>query len=318
MSVENKNKPHQSIPQFSLYGEDTTPANAEFVHIEFIATRSRLYDWHIGRHTHTGLFQVLFLLSGHVSAEIDGTIRECDGPVAITIHPSVVHAFSFSEEAEGFVLTVDQHLIFSNDPRDQDAGYSDLFSSLFVQPLTIDLSATPDILERLTALLNQLLAESAWPLAGHTMMLEWLSRSALLLLARTHADHAAADRNGRRDFELFSRFRSLVEIHYKAQWQISDYASHLHVTPSRLNRLCLKLSGESAFDMTQQRLILEACRKLTYLSSTIASIAYELGFQDPAYFSRLFKRQTGMTPKAYRDKSGTDSTTTAHSIPPGF
>lgn len=317
MRTDNKSKQLQSIPQFSLYGEELTPANAEFVHIEFIATRSRLYDWHIGRHTHSGLFQVLFLLSGHVSAEIDGTIHECDGPVAITIHPSVVHGFTFSQEAQGYVLTVDQHLIFSNESRHQQAGYSDLFSSLFVQPLTIDLGTTPMILERLEALLGQLLAESAWPLTGHTLMLEWLSHSALLLLARIHADHAAADRNGRHDFELFSRFRSLVEIHYKEQLQVNDYATRLHVTPSRLNRLCLKLSGESAFDMTQQRLILEACRKLTYLSSSVASIAYELGFQDPAYFSRLFKRHTGTTPKLYRQKSATDNPTAVHSTPLG-
>jgi AraC family transcriptional activator of pobA len=316
MTTDNKNKQHQSIPQFSLYGEDLQPPNAEFVHIEFIATRSRLYDWHIGRHTHSGLFQVLFLLSGHVSAEIDGTVHECDGPVAITIHPSVIHGFTFSAEAQGFVLTVDQHLIFSNDTRHQDASYSDIFASLFVQPLTIDLTPAPAIRARLEALLEQLLAESAWPLAGHTLMLEWLARSALLLLVRAHADHTAADRNGRHDFELFSRFRSLVETHYKAQLPVNDYAARLFVTPSRLNRLCLKLSGESAFDMTQQRLILEACRKLTYLSSSIASIAYELGFQDPAYFSRLFKRHTGQTPKAFREKSTASSPIAAHSAQP--
>ena len=43
-----------------------------------------------------------------------------------------------------------------------------------------------------------------------------------------------------------------------------------------------------------------ACRKLTYVPASIASIAYELGFQDPAYFSRLFKKRVGVTPKAFR------------------
>jgi AraC family transcriptional activator of pobA len=306
--ASNNNKKHpQHIPQFALYGEEIKASNAEFVHIEFIATRSRLYDWHIDRHTHSGLFQVLFLLQGHVSAEIDGVIHACDGPVAITIHPSVVHAFTFSEEAEGFVLTVDQHIIFTEDTRHQDAGLTDLFSSLFTQPRTIDLRTSPDIKARLETLLHMLLSESAWPLTGHTIMLEWLARCALLLLVRVHADHAVADETGRYDFELFQRFRGLVETHYKQQWPVSQYAEQLHVTPSKLNRLCLKLTNESAFDITQQRLILEACRKLTYLSSGIARIAYELGFQDPAYFSRLFKRQTGLTPKAFRAQSETNA-----------
>ncbi len=46
--------------------------------------------------------------------------------------------------------------------------------------------------------------------------------------------------------------------------------------------------------------MLEACRKLTYVPAGVASIAYELGFQDPAYFSRLFKKLMGVTPKEFR------------------
>ena len=99
---------------------------------------------------------------------------------------------------------------------------------------------------------------------------------------------------------MFSRFRAEVEQHYKDQWQVADYAGALRATPTRLNRLCVKLAGKSAFDIAQDRLVLEACRKLTYVPASIASIAYELGFQDPAYFSRLFKKRVGVTPKTFR------------------
>jgi len=284
------NKP--DIPQFALYGEQTRPAAAEFVHIELIETRSRIYDWHIGSHTHPGLFQVLFLLGGEVRASIGDAVWQRSGPVAITIHPSVVHGFDFSPEAHGYVLTVDQNVIFS-----AAHGQGDLYSPLFVQPLAIDLSVSQ---QRLVALLENLSAEAAWPEFGHTLMLEWLARSALLLLMREQAAHTLADQSGRSDFELFSRFRAEVERHYKEQWQVGQYAETLRVTPTRLNRLCIKLSGQSAFDLTQDRLMLEACRKLTYLPASIASIAYELGFQDPAYFSRLFKKRMGVTPKDFR------------------
>lgn len=282
----------QEIPQFALYGEQNRDASAEFVHIELIETRSRLYDWHIGSHTHPGLFQVLFLLGGEVRASIGDAVWQCGGPVAITIHPSVVHGFDFSPGAHGYVLTVDQNVIFS-----AAHGQGDLYSSLFVQPLAIDLSG---IHQRLVALLENLSMEAAWPEYGHTLMLEWLARSALLLLVRAQAETKLADQSGRSDFELFSRFRAEVEQHYKEQWQVGQYAEVLRVTPTRLNRLCLKLSGKSAFDLTQDRLMLEACRKLTYLPASIASIAYELGFQDPAYFSRLFKKRMGRTPKEFR------------------
>jgi len=283
------------IPQFALYGEQTRAENAESVHIELIETRSRVHHWHIENHTHSGLFQVLFLLGGAVRASINGALWACRAPVVITIHPSVVHGFDFSAEAHGYVLTVDQNVVFA---AAQHQG--DLYSSLFVEPLAIDLGGVPELRARLESLLQNLLAEAAWPQYGHTLMLEWLARSALLLLVRLHAERRFADQSGRSDFELFSRFRAEVELHYKEQWQVGQYAAALRATPVRLNRLCLKLSGKSAFDITQDRLMLEACRKLTYLPASIASIAYELGFQDPAYFSRLFKKRMGLTPKQFR------------------
>ena len=282
------------VPQFALYGEQTRGDSAEFVHIELIETRSRVHHWHIENHTHSGLFQVLFLFGGEVRASINGAVWECAAPAAITIHPSVVHGFDFSAEAHGYVLTVDQNVLFA-----AGGSHGDLYSPLFVEPLALDLSGAPEC-ARMEALLRQLLEEAAWPQYGHTLMLDWLARSALLLLVRLHAARRFADQSGRSDFELFSRFRAEVEQHYKEQWQVGQYAEALRATPTRLNRLCLKLSGKSAFDIAQDRLMLEACRKLTYLPASIASIAYELGFQDPAYFSRLFKKRMGVTPKAFR------------------
>ncbi len=293
-----RNKPRTSeVPQFSLYGEAVRPDDAESVHIELIETRSRIHDWHIAPHTHAGLFQVLFLMSGHVSALMEDEVWDYDGPVVITIHPSLVHGFDFSEQAVGFVLTVDPHIVFSGGGGE---AHGELFSPLFLRPMAIELARVPDLHARMETLLRLLIAESAAPRTGHALMLEWLARSVMLLLVRLEADHRSAELSGRGDFELFSRFRTLVEQHFREQWQVAVYADKLRVTPSRLNRLCLKLAGHSAFDLAQQRLILEACRKLTYVPSGVATIAYELGFQDPAYFSRLFKRHMGVTPKQYR------------------
>lgn len=283
------------IPTFALYGEQQRAANAELVHIELIETRSRVHQWHIAPHTHAGLFQVLFLFGGEVRANVSGAQWECGAPVAITIHPSVAHGFDFSPEAHGYVLTVDQNVVFS-----AAESRANLFSSLFVAPLAIDLAGQPEMLARIDQLLQHLIAEAAWPEIGHTLMLEWLARSALLLLVRAHAERRFSDQSGRGEFELFSRFRDEVERRYKEQWQLAHYAEALRVTPTRLNRLCLKLAGKSAFDLTQDRLMLEACRKLTYLPASIASIAYELGFQDPAYFSRLFKKRMGLSPREFR------------------
>lgn len=278
------------VPRFALYGEQTL---AELVHVELIETRSSRHDWHIDRHTHPGLFQVLFLLRGRVRASIEEALWERKGPVAITVHPSVVHGFEFAAGAQGYVLTENQNVLFST-PESQ----GDLFAPLFVNPLALPLPRAPR--SRIEALLDNMLDEAAWPQQGNALMLEWLARGVLLLLARLHAERNAADTSGQGDFRLFAAFRAAVEQHYKSDAAVAFYAGLLRVTPVRLNRLCLRMAGKSAFEVIQDRLMLEACRKLTYAPSNVASIAYELGFQDPAYFSRTFKRHTGLTPRAFR------------------
>jgi AraC family transcriptional activator of pobA len=282
-----------AIPQFALYGELTRGTDAESVHVELIETRSRGYDWHIGMHTHAGLFQVLFLFGGRVSATLGDQAVELDAPVALTIHPSLAHGFAFSEEAFGYVLTIDQNMLFAAAGQD-----GNLFGPLFVEPLAIALA--PEGRPRVEALLQNMLLEAGSPRHGHTLMLDWLARCILLTLARAQAERRIAEKSGRQDFELFSRFRVEVERHYMEQWRVGQYADQLRIAPVRLNRLCLKIAGKTAFEMTQERLMLEACRKLTYVPAGVAGIAYELGFQDPAYFSRLFKKLVGMTPKEYR------------------
>lgn len=299
-----RNATVNDVPMFSLYGEDTTPTATGFVHIELIETRSRVHDWHISRHTHRGLFQVLFLTAGHVTARLDDAVHACDGPVALTLSPSVVHGFDFSQEAQGFVLTMDQQIVFSAKQEDEHGMEPpEMLTTLFMQPLVIELREADEIRLRLASLCEHLLTESSWPLVGQGMMLEWLARSAMLLLVRLQADRHFASPRARSDFSVFSRFRQLIELHYTQHLPIGWYAAQLHMNPARLNRLCLQIAGKTGFELTQQRLMQEACRILTYSPSGVAEIAYALGFDDPAYFSRMFKRHTGLAPKKFQQQA---------------
>lgn len=280
-----------AVPRFSLYGVQDQETRAERIHIELIETRSRIHNWHISRHTHAGLFQVLFLVAGQVEADIDDRRHSCAGPTLITIHPSVEHGFDFAEESQGFVLTIDQDMALSVDDR---------FAPLFVKALLLDLGDEAPLTGRLVLLMEQLLIEFTGQRPGHTAMLEWLTQCVMQLLVRLVGEQQSAAQSGRNEFELFNRFRTLLEAHYKEQWAVEQYARQLTVTPTKLNRLCLRIAQQSAFDLAQRRLMLEACRQLTYLPTSVAMVAYELGYQDPAYFSRAFKRYMGTTPTMFR------------------
>lgn len=94
----------------------------------------------------------------------------------------------------------------------------------------------------------------------------------------------------------------LVEKRYKATRQVQEYAEQLGVSPNYLNVLVRKHWGKSALSLINERVILEIKRKLLRTEKGISEIAYELGFDELSYFSRFFKRHTGMTPVAFREK----------------
>jgi len=91
----------------------------------------------------------------------------------------------------------------------------------------------------------------------------------------------------------FVEFKLMVETHLTEQPSINTIAEKLALTTNSLYRLVKEYSGTSPKDFFTNRLMIEAQRKLRYSNLSVKELAYELGFNDPDYFSRLFKKSTG-------------------------
>ena len=78
------------------------------------------------------------------------------------------------------------------------------------------------------------------------------------------------------------------------------YADAMGLTAGQLSRICREVLGMSSLDVINARLLHEAQRELVYTSSSIQQLAGALGFEDDAYFSRFFKRHSGLSPRAFR------------------
>jgi AraC family transcriptional activator of pobA len=146
--------------------------------------------------------------------------------------------------------------------------------------------------------LIDLAEEFASPDAVGSPVTLWLARALLWRLAR-YGWRQVRD-VGCGGHSVFTRFVVLVEAHYRHHWPVSRYANCLGLTPERLNRLTRAETGQGALDLIQERLTREACRRLTYIAAPISKLAFELGFKDPAYFCRFFKRRTGLSPREHR------------------
>ncbi len=121
----------------------------------------------------------------------------------------------------------------------------------------------------------------------------------LVLLNRWYAArHPRSPSPGRHG--TVDRFRTMVERDFRRLHRVRDYADRLRVSPGHLNVLCHTHLGRSASEDIHARLLLEARRLLRYSDAPAFAIAQELGFADPAYFGRFFRREAGITPGRYR------------------
>jgi AraC family transcriptional activator of pobA len=96
------------------------------------------------------------------------------------------------------------------------------------------------------------------------------------------------------------RFRQLVELHYRDNLGVEDFCRMLNVTRAHLYNACERTFGRSPQRLLRERLAAEARLRLRQTGQPVEQIAYGLGFRDPAYFNRFFRRLSGMPPGAYR------------------
>ena len=286
----------QTIPRFALYGEAATPGQ-EMLHIEEVQSRSRLYQWEINPHVHQGLYQVLWVFRGEVDVVLDERREPVQGPSAIVIPPGVVHGFRFAPHTDGLVLTLSARFLVEGEF--EAVGKS--FRALFLSPGVLRLSPGEPVAARLDAMFRELAAEFLLPTQGEAPVIAWLARAVVWLLAQARAQGAeTAAANSHRHQALFTRFLLLVEEHFLAHWSLEQYADRLGLSTARLNRIARAESGRAALELVHERLTREACRRLIYIAAPAANLALELGFEDPAYFSRFFKRRMGMSPHRWR------------------
>lgn len=286
----------QDIPRFTLYG-DTEGASVDRLHVETLQSRSRLYHWEIDAHVHAGHFQLFWLRAGPAEAALDESRISCEGPAVIAVPPGVVHAFRFSAATDGLVVTLSPQALAEGDPPIEPAA----LEALFGRPQVQALDGGSEAVARLDSLFEQLGREFAAPGLDSGPVPLWLARAAVWRLAQAVARQTDAGQpQGGARHALHLRFLALVETHYLEHWPVAKYAQRLGTSTDRLNRVTQQHAGRSALALIHDRLLREACRRLVYLVAPVSKLAFELGFEDPAYFSRFFRRGTGMSPGEYR------------------
>lgn len=288
---------HSKVPNFSLYGErPVSVAHADSMHIEDIKSRSRKYLWRIGTHRHTVLCQCVLVTAGAVIAMLEESRAQFDGPAIMIIPAGTIHGFRFRPDTQGYVLTVHLPSLLSIASGAHEAS----IETLFAVPRAIDLGLEPSLAMRASRQLECLLHEFRQSDSNLAPICSWLACGALWTVALCSSVITNGETHSGPDLERLRQFRALLESHYTEHWPVERYARQVALSETSLNRLCRRLTGSTGFDLIQQRLALEARRRLIHMTSPVNGIANELGFKDSAYFCRFFRRHSGSSPAEFR------------------
>jgi AraC family transcriptional activator of pobA len=284
-----------AVPSFFLYGEPPCTVDPRFLHIEALGDRSRPSEWTIGAHAHGDLHHLFFIRSGAGRLIVEGIGEDFIGPSLLLVPAGCVHGFVFEPETAGLVLTVATP--FFNEMTAREPEFADLFAAATA------LKAGEDAKD-LTELLGRIGRELAWTALGKASAVEGALLSVLVIALRRlrrATPHAALAPS--LQAELVARYRSLVEQDWSTHMPTTVYAGRLGVTAWKLRAACLNITGEGPLDLLQSRVILEARRLLIYSGLSVSQVAYAVGYDDPAYFSRVFSRRVGCSPVRFRNEA---------------
>lgn len=113
--------------------------------------------------------------------------------------------------------------------------------------------------------------------------------------------------NFKNDASYVNPFGKILNVQYNIHHNVSDYALQLNMKPKNLLRKFQKEGLKNPSEIIKEKLLLEIKEKLIYTNKSIREICFEIGFYDPAYFSRFFKKHVGITAQYFRKQYTTDS-----------
>ena len=299
----------KTIPNYDLYGDQASPAWSNSFSFEWIPQRSKPYQWEIQVHRHDAFVQLLYLSAGFAEVTVNNARIRADAPCFIVIPAGAAHGFSFSPQVDGPVVTATQKVLES-----MATLLMPELLAVIRTPRVIPLPGDNRHVDSLMPLFLALERESRIHASGQTAAGMSLLTALLVQVARL-AGPAARDAGGAtggaRKQRQIGQFKALLDRHFREHRPVQSYADTMGLTAGQLSRICREVLDMSALDVINARLVHEAQRELVYTVGSVKQLAAELGFEDDAYFSRFFKRHTGLSPRDFRAHALAQLATTA-------
>jgi AraC-like DNA-binding protein/mannose-6-phosphate isomerase-like protein (cupin superfamily) len=248
-------------------------------------------------------YTIYWIKKGQVLHTIDTIVHPVKQNTLFLLAPGQVHKMEFSEKVEGYMIAFQENFMCL---KEQSATQMGINSTLFFNnQFSSVITLTPEYEKDFEMLVHMMMKELMVKAVEYETAIHGLLRYFLVLASRIKGSSiiATPEQHASHNGSLFLQFRSLIDEQYTTIKNVSDYADLLHVKPVLLNEVSKQLSGITAGEHIRNRVILEAQRYLYNTDLSAKEIAYKLGFDDPHYFSRFFKKYTSQTPSEFKEAS---------------
>ncbi|MBS1662875.1 MAG: AraC family transcriptional regulator [Bacteroidetes bacterium] len=285
--------PLQSTATLNAPGQDTAPlCSHKEKEIPFEIQTLQQYGQYNAAgqgmpHRHPQV-EIIWVRSGNGSLDIDMKRYKLGNNMLYCIVPGQLHQLEI-ENAEGYIISFPEKLLNSGSDDFELMYRSGLFHLLMSSPGVQVEQETADEFNEIGKRLHRELH------CGYLLSIEIIKRytSIFLIYLARQFEGSIQQTTQNRNVSLVKNFISLVEKKYTSWKLVKNYAGELSVTPNYLNEVVKKISGYPAGHHIRQRIVLEAKRQAACPNTSMKEIAYHLGFDDIAHFSKFFKSVYG-------------------------
>jgi AraC-like DNA-binding protein len=285
----------KTIPIRKISPTQSEPEISQTFRIRQVATLLRGKDMLQDIHRHNFFF-ILALKKGKGNHVIDFTPYKIKDNSLFIMRPGQVHQLELLAGSTGYLMEFNMEFYHVNDRGTRDV-LRQATAANFCQVNEKGFDKLHSILTYIDQEYNG--AQERY----HEVIRAQLDIFFIEFVRNRRQNKVAAARVNAYEQERLEEFLQLIEEHISSEKQISEYADMLNLSGYQLSTITKKVLGKKPSEVINEYIILESKRYLLATSDQVNQIAWNLGYEDPSYFIRFFKKHTGFSPDAFRSNS---------------
>jgi AraC-like DNA-binding protein len=289
-------KKNQKIAQYHLH--KSHPEKLQFVIHDLQEYRKKSDPKAAIAHSHS-YYQVIWFFEEGGTHTVDFKTYDIKKNMIFFISKDQIHVFDENLNVKGWLIHFNESFFMHTDI-DIFLKYN-IFSTQKNPCYVIDTDTVDTAGQYIELIRNELSRKQSF---GYEDIIRFSLKSVLIILERAQQNNNQKQLVFTSHHELlFANYKNLIEENYQNGHAVQEYASLLNISSKTLNTITKKIANKAASQLISERVILEAKRLLRFTTLQIGEVAYTIGFNDPSYFIKYFKRCVGTSPKVYREST---------------